>query len=147
MGMRLEGQDQRDLVQPTWRHKPTANRMTYQIPPQHVQGFFLGTDRGVMVHNIPLRGASGTLFDNVPDKDWKTMVEAHPPAMVILQFGGNAVPGVSSPREGRWYAKRLAANIAFIRAGAFCSCALHRTLDMGASEDFPAFLGCGCDPN
>ena len=139
MGMRLEGQDQRDLVQPTWRHKPTANRMTYQIPPQHVQGFFLGTDKGVMVHNIPLRGASGTLFDNVPDKDWKKMVETHPPAMVILQFGGNAVPGMSSPREARWYAKRLAANIAFIRAQVPSAVVLFiGPSDMGATaEDFP----------
>lgn len=98
----------------SWRHSPVMEDLTLSISPQELRGIFLGQTRGVYVHNLPLRGSSGTLFDKVPEADWAHMRETHPPALLLLQFGGNAVPGIQSAREARWFAQRLANNIRFL---------------------------------
>ena len=84
------------------------------LSPQRLQSIFLGQPHGVYVHNLPMRGSSGTLFDKVPDADWMRLKTAHAPSLILLQFGGNAVPGIHTAQEARWFAKRLANNIRFL---------------------------------
>jgi len=99
-----------------WEHSPAAHKLELRLEATQLQGVFLGSDKGVLVHNLPLRGSSGTLFDNVPAEDWVHLKEHHPPDLVLLQFGGNAVPGIQSPAEARGYARRLSQNISLLRA-------------------------------
>lgn len=99
-----------------WEHGPAENKLELRLKAAQLQGVFLGSDKGVLVHNLPLRGSSGTLFDDVPAQDWAHLKERHPPDLVLLQFGGNAVPGIQSPAEARGYARRLSKNIALLRA-------------------------------
>ncbi len=95
----------------SWNHAPVMGDLSMALEPQEIHGIFLGQKHGVYVHNLPLRGSSGTLFTNVPESDWLRMKKEHPPALFILQFGGNAVPGIQSSQQARWFAKKLAKNI------------------------------------
>ena len=72
-----------------------------------LRGVHLGSRKGVMVHNLPMRGASGTTLNRLPDAEWDWLQSAHPPSMVVLQFGGNAVPGMTRPEQAHWYAQNM----------------------------------------
>ena len=79
-------------------------------------GANLTSGPGVYVHNLAMRGGSGTLFDDVPDADWKALQEHTNPALVVLQFGGNAVPSISNAKGARRYAQKVGQNIRHIQA-------------------------------
>ena len=121
------------------RHLPVAKASSIPLPRGSVNGLHLGSDFGVMIHNLPLRGASGTLFDQLCDLDWQTIEKAHPPDMIMLQFGGNVVPGLSSKKQALQYAKRMANVVADLR-GRFPSCSVVfiGPSDMGkTAEEYP----------
>lgn len=123
-----------------WRHDAVHGDARLSFAAQSLQGVFLGSPHGVMVHNLPLRGSSGTLFDKTLEEDWEALTTRHPPSMVLLQFGGNAVPGIGSPKEARWYAQRLVQNIEHVqRRCPGAAIVFVGPSDMGqTSEDFPA---------
>ena len=98
----------------SWTHAPVMGDLTLTLSPQRIQGIFLGQSHGVYVHNLPMRGSSGTLFDKIPASDWQRLKDTHAPSLLLLQFGGNAVPGIQTAQEARWFAKRLANNIRFL---------------------------------
>jgi lysophospholipase L1-like esterase len=98
-----------------WNHEPVEGKLRLEFETTDLQGVFLGSDRGVLVHNLPMRGSSGTLFDKVPAEDWELLKAHHPPDLVVLQFGGNAVPGIATAAEARGYARRLGQNIELLR--------------------------------
>ena len=79
-------------------------------------GANLTSGPGVYVHNLAMRGGSGTLFDDVPDADWKALQTHTNPALVVLQFGGNAVPSISNEKGAKRYAKKVGQNIRHIQA-------------------------------
>jgi lysophospholipase L1-like esterase len=78
-------------------------------------GVQLGSPHGVRVHNLPMRGASGTLFDDVPASDWQHLRAHHVPGLVLLQFGGNAVPSLTTQASAQRYARNVARNIRHIQ--------------------------------
>lgn len=90
--------------------------MVLVSPAEHstLQGVNLTSSTGVHIHNVPLRGNSGTLFDDVRAEDWSTLKLLHNIGLVILQFGGNAVPSMEGEQAATRYAKAVAANIGFI---------------------------------
>jgi len=98
-----------------WRHAGQRSPVQFAFVDLTTTGVFLGSESGVLVHNLPMRGASGTLFDNVDQVHWDALREAHPPSLIVLQYGGNAVPGVASPAQARTYARHMATNIRFLR--------------------------------
>jgi hypothetical protein len=66
---------------------------------------------GVVVDNIPLRGASGTEFSKIDYNGLKNMHELLSPALFILEFGGNSIPYMktkeSCERYGNWFKKQI----------------------------------------
>ena len=98
-----------------WHHPDSGSRVWLRFHDVTVAGVHLGSPKGVLVHNLPLRGSAGTLFDKVTEEDWTSMRANHPPALILLQFGGNAVPGIRSPSGARWYAERMAHNVKLLR--------------------------------
>lgn len=99
----------------TWQHAGSASGIELTGTSNALLGAEFSTAHGVFVHNLPLRGGSGTLFDDVPAGDWKKLREWTRPGLVILQFGGNAVPSLSSVKSAERYAQRVANNIRHIR--------------------------------
>ncbi len=82
-------------------------------PAIHAVGFW--GPSGIVVHNIPMRGASGTLFRKLSGGVWEDQIRSLPVGMVVLQFGGNAVPSISDAASARRYAVGFGAQIALFR--------------------------------
>lgn len=91
-----------------------------------VYGLSQQTETGVIVDNIPMRGSLGTVFTKIDKEQLQTFYEQENVRLIILQFGGNAIPFNKNPgtivsivnglREQVRYLKRRApqASILFI---------------------------------
>ena len=99
----------------TWQHAGSASGIELTGTANALMGAEFSTAHGVFVHNLPVRGGSGTLFDDVSQEDWEKLRTWTRPGLVILQFGGNAVPSLSSVKHAERYARRVADNIRHIR--------------------------------
>ena len=97
-------------------HDVAKTEDTLAFAKDTLRGVFLGSPKGIMVHNLPMRGASGTTLNRLARAEWDWLAATHPPAMVLLQFGGNAVPGMTQPKQARWYAQNMGRLVRNIRA-------------------------------
>jgi lysophospholipase L1-like esterase len=72
-----------------------------------VLGISISSETGVVVDNIPLRGASGTEFSKQDRVLLEKMLRALSPDLLILQFGGNVLPYVDNEEKainyGKWF--------------------------------------------
>ncbi len=125
----------------TWIHDPVHAPMVVTSPAENstMLGVNLTSSTGVHIHNVPLRGNSGTLFDDVREEDWSTFKMLHNVGLVILQFGGNAVPSLGGEEAAKRYAKAIATNIRHIQGQMpGVPIVFIGPSDMGASpSDFP----------
>ena len=96
-------------------HDVAKTEDTLAFAKDTLRGVFLGSPKGIMVHNLPMRGASGTTLNRLARAEWDWLAATHPPAMVLLQFGGNAVPGMTQPKQARWYAQNMGRLVRNIR--------------------------------
>lgn len=83
-----------------------------------IYGISLESSFGVVVDNVPMRGASGTNFVKFQQTIAKLMFADLNPKLIIMQFGGNAVPSLSGAKGAEYYGKQLTNSIKFIRK--FC---------------------------
>ena len=100
----------------TWTDTAGLGGNTWRTSGATLLGANLTSGPGVYVHNLAMRGGSGTLFDDVPKADWKALQQHTNPALVVLQFGGNAVPSISNEKGARRYAQKVGQNIRHIQA-------------------------------
>lgn len=67
--------------------------------------------KGVIVDNIPMRGASGTDFTKQNKSFFRSTLQTFQPGLLILQFGGNVLPYLDDEKEcknyGRWISSQL----------------------------------------
>ena len=61
-----------------------------------VYGLSLESTTGVYVDNIPMRGSAGTIFTNINEDLLKEYFAKTNTRLIILQFGGNALPNIQS---------------------------------------------------
>jgi hypothetical protein len=61
---------------------------------------------GVTVDNIGLRGSSGTLFKRLDSPQLKGFMKSEPIKLIILQYGGNTIPYITSQEKADKYAKQ-----------------------------------------
>ncbi len=71
-----------------------------------VYGVSLDDTWGVAVDNIPLRGSSGLMFSKTDTAFLRQMYQDMNVGMLILQFGGNAVPYLKNFKQYENYFKR-----------------------------------------
>ena len=100
----------------TWTDTAGLGGNTWRTSGATLLGANLTSGPGVYVHNLAMRGGSGTLFDDVPKADWKALQQHTNPALVVLQFGGNAVPSITNGKGARRYAQKVGQNIRHIQA-------------------------------
>ena len=76
-----------------------------------IYGISLENSRGIIVDNIPMRGASGTDFTRINYSSFSRMINMLNTKMIILEYGGNAIPFIESERQlkiyGRMFYKQL----------------------------------------
>ena len=85
-----------------WQFVKTPDKISVELKGEDspdIYGLSFESNQGVIVDNIPLRGSSGLIFTKM-DKDLlKTMYSQLNVKLIILQFGGNAVPYISDNYE------------------------------------------------
>ena len=62
-------------------------------------GILMDDKTGIAVDNVPMRGSSGLSFTSMNAKQMKTFYEEENVRMILMQFGGNIVPGVKTERQ------------------------------------------------
>ncbi|MCQ2204536.1 MAG: hypothetical protein MJZ15_08860 [Bacteroidales bacterium] len=68
-----------------------------------VYGINIEGEKGVAVTNIPLRGSDGTFFSRIDPDAMKYMLNDIDTRLIILEFGGNALPSIKdSAAVNRW---------------------------------------------
>jgi lysophospholipase L1-like esterase len=77
--------------------------------------FSLESDNGVMVDNIALRGSSGTFYHQVSFAQMKQFYDYLNVKLIILQFGGNALPSIKDATMAVNYAGYLKGQISIIK--------------------------------
>lgn len=97
-----------------WREDslPMPALLEFPTGMNHLLGAGLWSQEpGVIVHNIPMRGSSGTLFRKLDADVLAQQAQSCPAHLVILQYGGNAVPYLqdvgAAERYGRWFSRNI----------------------------------------
>jgi lysophospholipase L1-like esterase len=66
---------------------------------------------GVLVHNIAMRGGSGTVFHQIDRDALREMYKQCHTGLIIMQFGGNVMPYIEDEQAcvdyGRWFYNQL----------------------------------------
>ena len=83
-----------------------------------VYGILLDGKPGVALDNVPLRGCSGTIFTRVNQQLLKQSYELLDTKMIILQFGGNRMPGITSSKSIAAYMQELEKQVDYMKAAA-----------------------------
>ncbi len=92
---------------------PTDNvRLMFNGESADWYGYSAQGKHGLVIDNIPLRGASGTFFSNIPKSHFTSHFTDGEVRLVILQFGGNVVPYIDSKKSAINYGKRMEREIA-----------------------------------
>lgn len=81
-----------------------------------VYGIMLDGSKGVSVDNIPMRGASGTMFTRISRQSMEPFFRKENVGLIILQYGGNSVPYLKSDKAIETYKEGLKKQIALFRS-------------------------------
>lgn len=84
----------------------------------YVYGLSLETPTGVQVDNIPMRGAAGTNFTFISRRQLTAYFRETHTALVIMQFGGNAMPAIRSQAAVTRYAESMRQQIRHVMSAA-----------------------------
>ena len=79
-----------------------------------IYGVLLDGDDGVAVDNVALRGCSGTIFTRMNESVARQSFNLLNTRLIILQFGGNRMPGISSPKNITPYMAELEKQINYM---------------------------------
>ncbi len=78
-------------------------------------GISLESGKGVMVDNFGLRGSSGTFFNQINFTQLKNFYDYLNTKLIILQFGGNALPYIKTKEQADNFGLYLKVQIATIK--------------------------------
>lgn len=78
-------------------------------------GISLESASGVTVDNIPLRGSAGTFFTGISSSLLQSSMKALNVPMIILEYGGNAVPAIDSKKAVENYKSDFARQIRYLQ--------------------------------
>ncbi len=84
----------------------------------YVYGISLETPTGVQVDNIPMRGAAGTNFTMMNKQMFADYFRQTNTALIIMQFGGNAMPSIRTQAALEKYVLALRQQIRFLMSAA-----------------------------
>ena len=106
----------------TWRvFADSTVHYTYSGDTMHltghgaVYGLSQQTDTGVIVDNIPMRGCLGTVFTKMDSTQLATFYREQNVQLIIMQFGGNAIPSNEKPETIRGFVKGYREQVQYLR--------------------------------
>ncbi len=80
-----------------------------------IYGILLDGDPGVAIDNVALRGCSGTIFTRMNEDVARQAFQLLDTRLIILQFGGNRMPGIKSSKNIPPYMAELEKQINYMR--------------------------------
>lgn len=92
-----------------------ADSVVYLDGKGDVYGLSMESETGVYVDNIPMRGSAGTMFTNMNEEQLTTYFRETNTRLIIMQFGGNALPNVEEHSSISGIVRLLGRQIQFLR--------------------------------
>ena len=83
--------------------------------PVRVYGLSFESPTGVQVDNVAMRGASGMVFRKLDEGQFQTSLKREDYELIILQYGGNAVPYLRDEAHAKSFARSAARQIDHIK--------------------------------
>jgi lysophospholipase L1-like esterase len=80
-----------------------------------IYGIALDGEAGIAMDNIPMRGSSGEVFTGINSGILNQSYSKLDVGMIIMQFGGNAMPGIGSAARAEKYGEAIAAQIRYLQ--------------------------------
>ena len=80
-----------------------------------VYGLSQQTETGVIVDNIPMRGCLGTVFTKIDETQLRQFYAQENVRLIIMQFGGNAIPSNKNPGTIASIVKGLREQVQYLR--------------------------------
>lgn len=80
-----------------------------------IYAVLLDGDSGVALDNVALRGCSGTIFTRLNESVMRQSFDLLGTRLIILQFGGNRMPGIKSEKSIESYMAELEKQINFMK--------------------------------
>ncbi|MES2618185.1 MAG: hypothetical protein V4613_09910 [Bacteroidota bacterium] len=81
-----------------------------------ILGIALDGNGGVCVDNVPMRGCSGTIFRRINAETLRKTYQMLNVKMLILQFGGNSLPGMKSKASADAYGKKFLEELKYLKS-------------------------------
>ena len=81
-----------------------------------VYGLSQESDTGVIVDNIPMRGCIGTVFSKIDSMQLARFYREENVRLIILQFGGNAIPSNKNPGTIQGIVKGLRNQVRYLQS-------------------------------
>ena len=79
-----------------------------------IYGISLDCDTGVSLTNIPMRGSDGTFFTRMDREPIRRMLDELNTRLVIMEFGGNALPMLKDSSSVTRYCRQFARQIDYM---------------------------------
>lgn len=92
-------------------------------------------DNGVYVDNIAMRGSSGTFFHLIPQNILSKFFETQNVSLIILQFGGNAMPMIDTKEKAIQYCNYIDYQIKLLKRLTTASLLLIGPSDMSINQN------------
>ena len=100
----------------TWNlPDPVSNFSLHTSGSGEIYGIAADGTEGVAVDNIPFRGSSGTFFSTLDKNVMSAMLQHLNTHLIILEFGGNAVPSISGKNAIESYCNSLSRQITWLK--------------------------------
>ena len=110
----LAANDSVSLV--TWQLPVNVKRGTLSFKGNaEIYAVLLDGEPGVALDNVSLRGCAGTIFTRLNETVMRQSFDLLNTRLIIMQFGGNRMPGISSPKSITPYLAELEKQINYIK--------------------------------
>ena len=111
---KLAANDSVSLI--TWVLPADAKRGTINFKGNaEIYAVLLDGEAGVAVDNVALRGCSGTIFTRINEATMRQSFDLLNTRLIILQFGGNRMPGIVSSKNITPYLAELEKQIDYMK--------------------------------
>ncbi len=95
---------------------PEMIRLEFEaVSSPDIYGLRLENDYGIVMDNIPMRGASGTYFGKINHMEMSTQFANTSPELIVLQFGGNTLPYMEDEERAGKYGGWMASQIRYLK--------------------------------
>ncbi len=83
--------------------------------PADIYGVLLDQKTGVSMDNVPMRGSSGNIFTRITRSTIEPFFKNENVRLIILQYGGNSVPGLRTEKSLHNFCKEIQRQIRFFK--------------------------------